>query len=182
MANVFCYGYALDGEELVFLNMGGPRSGVEAIRAKLGQGQIVNLSQWDAPSIELTAGEGNTGVYNAYLTNMQEARFVHCMLVHNRLTEPTYAGKSKTYIIQMDETQAKGQMLHHVRETVKLPVFDNWIDYLWQVGQHAKLIRNTRTGGGLVIKTIDLDQDSWGRLIQYGVAEKAISIPQTTSS
>ena len=178
IANVYCYGYALDGEELIFLNMGGPRSGVEAIRAKLSKGDIVNLMRWDAPSIELTAGEGNTGVYTAYLNNMQEARFVHCMLAHERLVHPNYKGNAKTYIIQMNEEQAKAQLLHLVRETVKLPVFHHWMDYLWQAGQVAKLVRNTRAGGGLTIKAIDLDVDSWGRLIQYGVAEKAIAIPQ----
>lgn len=178
-ANVHCYGYALDGSELIFLNMGGPRSGIEAIRAKLGKGDIVSLMQWDAPSIEFTAGEGNTGMYTAYLTNMQEARFVHCMLAHERLVTPNYNGNSKTYIIQTSEEQAKRQMLYHVRETVRLPVFDQWMSYLWEAGQIAKLIRNTRTGGGLVIKTIDLDIDAWGRLIQYGIAEKAISIPNS---
>jgi len=181
VANVFCYGYALDGDELIFLNMGGPRSGVEAIRAKLGKGDIVSLMQWDAPSIEFTAGEGNTGMYTAYLTNMQEARFVHCMLAHERLVTPNYNGNSKTYIIQINEAQAKRQMLHHVRETVRLPVFDHWINYLWEAGQAAKLIRNTRTGGNLVIKTIDLDVDAWGRLIQYGISEKAITIPHLSS-
>lgn len=178
VANIFCYGYALDGDELIFLNMGGPRSGVEAIRAKLSKGDIVNLMRWDDPSIELTAGEGNTGVYTAYINNMAEARFVHCMLVHERLVHPNYNGNTKTYIIQMSEEQAKAQLLHHVRETVKLPVFPHWIDYLWQAGQVAKLVRNTRAGGGLTIKTIDLDVDAWGRLIQYGVSEKAIAIPQ----
>jgi hypothetical protein len=179
IASVHCYGYALDGDELIFLNMGGPRSGVEAIRAKLSKGDIVNLMRWDAPSIELTAGEGNTGVYTAYINNMKEARFVHCMLAHERLVHPNYKGNAKTYIIQMSEEQAKAQLLHHVRETVKLPVFHHWIDYLWQAGLVAKLVRNTRAGGGLTLKTIDLDMDSWGRLIQYGVAEKAISIPQS---
>jgi len=178
VANVFCYGYALDGDELIFLNMGGPRSGVEAIRAKLSKGDIVSLMRWDDPSIELTAGEGNTGVYTAYINNMAETRFVHCMLVHERLVHPNYNGNAKTYIIQMSEEQAKAQLLHHVRETVKLPVFPHWIDYLWQAGQVAKLVRNTRAGGGLTIKTIDLDVDAWGRLIQYGVSEKAIAIPQ----
>ncbi|MEL7432309.1 MAG: hypothetical protein AAFN11_00020 [Chloroflexota bacterium] len=177
-ANVHCYGYAVDGDQLVFLNMGGPRSGIEAIRAKLSKGDIVNLMRWDAPSIELTAGEGNTGVYTAIINNMSEARFVHCILVHERMMEPNYSGKSTTYIIQMSEEQAKGQLLHHVRETVRLPVFSHWIEYLWTAGETAKLIRNTRTGGGLVIKTIDLDVDAWGRLIQYGIAEKVISIPE----
>jgi len=178
IANIHCYGYALDGDELIFLNMGGPRSGVEAIRAKLSKGDIVNLMRWDDPSIELSAGEGNTGVYTAYINNMAEARFVHCMLAHERLVHPNYNGSAKTYIIQMSEEQAKAQLLHHVRETVKLPVFPDWIDYLWQAGQVAKLVRNTRAGGGLIIKAIDLDVDAWGRLIQYGVAEKAITIPQ----
>ena len=64
---VFCYGYAVHDGVCVYVNMGGPRTGVEAIRAKLGKGDIVTLVPEDAPALELTAGEGNSGMYTAYL-------------------------------------------------------------------------------------------------------------------
>ena len=40
---------------------------VEAIRAKLIKGEIANCVPWDAPAVELTAGEGNTGMYTRHL-------------------------------------------------------------------------------------------------------------------
>ena len=178
IAHVFCYGYATDAGELIYLNMGGPRSGVEAIRAKLGKGEAINLIPDDAPAIELGAGEGNTGMYSAIMSNMSEVRFVHCILVHEKITDPNYNGKATTYIIEVNQTQAKGQLLHHIRETVNLPVFDEWIDYLWQAGQTAMLVRNCRAGGGVRIKSVSLDKDSWKRLITGGVAEEIISIPR----
>ena len=157
--------------------MGGPRSGVEAIRAKLSKADIVNLTPWDAPAIEITAGEGNTGMYNAIMSNMREARFVSCILLHERLTDPNYNGASTTYILQTSEAQAKGLLLHHVRQLVNVPVFDDWCDYLWDAGQSAMLVRNTRSGGGITMKTIILDSDSWGRLITGGLAENILQIP-----
>ena len=123
VANVYCYGYATDAGKLIYLNMGGPRSGVEAIRAKLSQGQAINLIPEDGPSIELTAGEGNTGMYSAFINNLSEARFVSIVLVHENWVDPNYSGNATTYIMQVSEAQAKGQLLHHIRELVSVPVF-----------------------------------------------------------
>ena len=181
VANVYCYGYAVDQGELIFLNMGGPRSGVEAIRAKLGKGDAVNLIPEDAPAIELTAGEGNSGMYSAIMSNISEARFTHCILVHEKLTDPNYNGSGRTYILQLDEVQAQGQLLHHIRETVSLPVFADWLDYLWSAGQTAMLVRSCRSGGGLTVKAVGLDPDSWQRLITGGVGQGIITIPPKSS-
>ncbi|MEO0599777.1 MAG: hypothetical protein AAF126_26935, partial [Chloroflexota bacterium] len=90
IANVFCYGYATHAGTLIYLNMGGPRSGVEAIRAKLAKGQAINLIPDDGPSVELTPGEGITGMYTAYINNMSEARFVSMILAHEYWVEPDY--------------------------------------------------------------------------------------------
>jgi hypothetical protein len=177
-ADVFCYGYATDTGTLIYLNMGGPRSGVEAIRGKLSKAHPVNLVPDDAPAMELTPGEEQTGKYTAILHNLSEARFMHCILVHEALIEPNYGGHATTYILQVSEAQARGQLLHHVRETVGLPVFDGWCDYLWRAGQTAMLVRNCRTGGGLTVKTVALDREAWTRLITGGVAEGLIAIPE----
>ena len=177
-ADVFCYGYATDTGTLIYLNMGGPRSGVEAIRGKLSKAHPVNLVPDDAPAMELTPGEEQTGKYTAILHNLSEARFMHCILVHEDLVEPAYGSKATTYIIQVDAEQARGQLLHHVRETVGLPVFDGWCDYLWRAGQTAMLVRNCRTGGGITVKAVTLDREAWTRLITGGVAEGLIAIPE----
>jgi hypothetical protein len=76
--NVWCYGYAIHEGICVFVNMGGPRMAVEAIRAKFSKSEIVNCVPWDAPAIELTAGEGNSGMYHDYMQNIPEAKFTIC--------------------------------------------------------------------------------------------------------
>jgi hypothetical protein len=86
--NVMCYGYAIHDSTLIYLSLGGPRMAVEAIRARLLKGEIVNLTPWDAPAIELTAGEGNTGMYTDFSQNITEARFQHTILLHEMLLHP----------------------------------------------------------------------------------------------
>jgi hypothetical protein len=176
--SVWCYGYATDAGTLIYLNIGGPRSGIEAVRGKLGNARPVNLLPDDAPAIELTPGENQKGTYTAILNNIREARFMHCILIHERLTAPDYSGKGTTYILQVDEEQAKGQMLHHVRQTVNVPVFAAWTDYLWRAGQTAMLIRNCRTSNSLVVRAVSLDKTGWRRLITGGLAGGIITLPQ----
>ena len=178
VANVHCYGYATQKGTLIYLNMGGPRSGVEAIRAKLAKGQAINLVPDDGPAVELTPGEGMTGMYTAFINNLSEARFVSMILVHEDWREPNYSGDATTYILRTADEQAKGQLLHHVRELVSVPVFPEWADYLWQAGQHAMLIRNCNAGGGITLKSLSLDATAWKRIITGGVANDIIHIPQ----
>lgn len=179
IANVFCYGYATHAGTLIYLNMGGPRSGVEAIRAKLAKGQAINLVPDEGPSVELTPGEGITGMYTAYINNMSEARFVSMILAHEHWVDPDYGGQATTYLMHLDDGQAKGQLLHHIRELVSVPVFPQWIDYLWQAGQTAMLLRNCKADGGITLKVLDLDSTAWKRIITGGVANGIIALPET---
>lgn len=175
--NVWCYGYAVHEGVCIYLNLGGPRMAVEAIRAKLAKGDIVNLHQWDAPSIELTAGEGNTGMYTAFTQNIPEAKFTSLILLHEMVTQPNYGGKSTTFILHVSEEQAMAQLRHHVTKLVKVPVFLDWTGYLWQAGQSAMLVRKARGAGGLDVLAVDLDVDSWTRLITGGLAKRIIQFP-----
>lgn len=150
----------------------------EAIRARLAKGDIVNLLPEDASAIELTAGEGNTGMYTDFLQNIPEARVASRILVHDSLLNPNYGGKSTTYIMQVNDYQAMKQLHNHVRELLNIAVFDDWTAYLWQAGQIAGLVRKTRSGGGLTIHAIELDIDAWTRLITGGLSEKVIALPE----
>lgn len=176
--NVWAYGYAVHEGVCIYLNMGGPRMAVEAIRAKLAKGDQVSCVPWDAPGIELTAGEGNTGMYAAFMQNIPEAKFTSLILCHELLTVPNYGGKSTTFIFHVSDEQAMAQLRHHVTKLVKVPVFPNWTGYLWQAGQSAMLIRKTRGAGGLDVLAVDLDVDSWTRLITGGLSQGIIRLPQ----
>jgi hypothetical protein len=86
--DVHCYGYAIHEGICIFVNMGGPRMAVEAVRAKLSKGDIVSCTPWDAPAVELTAGEGNSGMYHDYFANIPEAKFTSLILCHDLLVNP----------------------------------------------------------------------------------------------
>jgi hypothetical protein len=181
--SVHCFGYAIYDGTLIYLNLSGPRSGVEAIRAKLANGQPVNLHPPDAPSIELAPdndadGNPNTGRYTAFAQNIPEARYMSMILMHQWMIEPNYNGKSVTFILDTDETTTRAKLRHHIRQLVKCAVFDEWTDYLWTAGQAAMLVRKTRSGGGLTLWTIMLDSEAWARLITGGLAEGIITLPK----
>ena len=176
--SVWCYGYGIHDGICVYLNMGGPRMAVEAIRAKLSKGDIVSCVPWDAPSVELTAGEGNTGMYSAFMQNIPEAKFTSLILCHELLTQPNYGGASTTFMIHVSDEQAMAQLRQHITKLVKVPVFPEWTAYLWDAGQRAILLRPTRTGGDLKLWTISLDDSGWTRLITGGLAQNIIRLPQ----
>jgi hypothetical protein len=175
--SVYCYGYAIHENLCVYLNLGGPRMAVEAIRAKLSKGDMVNLVPWDAPAIELTAGEGATGMYTAFIQNISAAKFTSAILVHELLINPNYGGKSTTFILRTSDKQAMAKLKHHVTELVKVPMFDQWADFLYSAGQTAVLVRKTHAGGGLDLLTVNLDVEAWTRLITGGVEQGFIALP-----
>jgi hypothetical protein len=179
--NVWCYGYAVHEGICIYLNCGGPHMAVEAIRAKLSKSDIVSCVPWDAPSVELTAGEGNTGVYAAFTQNIPEAKFTSLILLHEMVTQPNYGGKATTFILHVSDEQAMAQLHQHVTKLVKVPVFPEWTGYLWQAGQAAMLVRKTRGAGGLDVLAVDLDVDSWTRLITGGLAQGVVQLPQSKS-
>ncbi|MEO8391437.1 MAG: hypothetical protein ABI700_00455 [Chloroflexota bacterium] len=174
---VFCYGYATHEEVCVYVNMGGPRVSVEAIRAKLGKGDIVTLVPDDAPAIELTAGEGNSGMYTDYLQTIPEARFTSLILLHDSVIHPNYNGASTTFLLQVSEAQAKSKLKQHVAQLVNVPVFDDWVEFLWAAGQAAFLLRPTHSAGSINLLTLSLDATAWTRLITGGVEQQIIQLP-----
>jgi hypothetical protein len=178
--NVWCYGYAIHEGICVYVNMGGPRMAVEAIRAKFSKGEIVTCVPWDAPAVELTAGEGNSGMYHDFMQKISEAKFTSLILCHDLLVNPNYGGKSTTFLLRTDEAQAAAKLKHYVTELVKVPVFDAWAGYLYHAGQTAMLVRQTRSAGDIDLLSVTLDVDAWTRLITGGIEQGVIALPTNT--
>ncbi len=176
---VFSYGWAVHEGVCIYLNMAGPRVAVEAIRAKLSKGDQVSVVPSDSPAIELTAGEGNSGMYQAYLHYLPEARFASLILLHEWVVTPNYGGKSTTFIFRTSESQAMAKLKHHITQLVNVPVFDSWTGYLYQAGQRAMLVRKTRSAGGIDLLSVDLDVDAWTRLITGGLEQQIIQLPRS---
>jgi len=175
---VFCYGYSVHEGVCIYVNMAGPRMGAEAIRAKLSKGDQVSVVPPNAPAVELTAGEGNSGMYHPYLHYLPEARFASLILVHDWAITPNYGGKSTTFIFRTSEAQAIAKLKHHITQLVNIPVFDIWSAYLYQAGQQAMLVRKARSAGGIDLLSVALDIDEWTRLITGGLEQRIITLPE----
>ena len=174
---VFCYGFAVYEGICIYVNMAGPRMGVEAIRAKLSKGDQVSVVPPNTPAIELTAGEGNSGMYHPYLHYLPEARFASLILVHDWAVTPNYGGKATTFIFRTNEAQAIAKLKQHVMQLVNIPVFEEWSAYLYEAGQRAMLVREARSAGGIDLLSVDLDVDAWTRLITCGLEQDLIRLP-----
>ncbi len=170
----YCYGLGIHQGQLLYLDMGGPRSSVEAIRAKISKHEQINLIPQDGPAIELSIGEEDR--YIDFTTNIPEAKFQHTILAHRMALEPVYGGKSLTFFIRTDDAQGKAKLKAHVFALVNIPVFDVWSHYLWEAGQKAMLVRRPRTLGGIDLWVVDLGVDAWTRLITGGVEQGIIPI------
>jgi hypothetical protein len=99
-------------------------------------------------------------------------------LLHEIVTQPNYGGKSTTFILHVSDEQATAQLYQHVTRLVKVPVFPEWMGYLWQAGQAAMLVRPTRAAGGVDLLTVTLDRDDWTRLITGGLSQGVISLSE----
>jgi hypothetical protein len=71
------------------------------------------------------------------------------------------------------------KLLHHIRELVSIPVFDQWTGYLYQVGQNAGLVHTPQCGGDIDLLVIDLDASAWTRLITGGLANHVLEFPNS---
>jgi hypothetical protein len=183
--NVTCYGYAVDEGICVYLNLGGPRTSVEAIRSTMNDGGIAQLTPFsDDPSLELTASSDQVdgvrkGMYETTMSNLSRARFFNAILLHETIVSPDYGGYGHTYLINpLDQAgHDREKMMHHLKMFLQIAVFDCWTDYLWQAGRDAKLIRNVRTGGGIQMWKLSLRRQAWTRIVSGGLYEDIIAIP-----
>jgi hypothetical protein len=180
--SVYCYGYALHKDMCIVLNLGGPHMAVEAIRARLNNGEVVNLTHHNGPSLDLEPGwdeEGAPlkGAYTVFVQNLPEAKFTSMILCHKHLVEPRYQAQGTTYIIRTDQEQAQAHLLKHLRAMLNVALFDEWDDYLWQAGEIANLLGPTRSEA-LDVLALHTDAEAWMRVITGGLARQLIRLPE----
>jgi len=180
--SVYCYGYALHKDMCIVLNLGGPHMAVEAIRARLNNGEVVNLTHHNGPSLDLEPGwdeEGAPlkGAYTVFVQNLPEAKFTSMILCHKHLVEPRYQAQGTTYIIRTDQEQAQAHLLKHLRAMLNVALFDEWGDYLWQGGEIANLLGPTRSEA-LDVLALHTDAEAWMRVITGGLARQLIRLPE----
>ncbi|KAB2902651.1 MAG: hypothetical protein F9K27_16005 [Anaerolineae bacterium] len=175
----FAFGAALDGQQLVYLDVAGPATSVEAVWAKLAQGKetaIVPLER-DTEKIVLRSAEGKL---KRFERKVEGIGIYHLLLIHHDLLEPVYAELSTTYLFltsHKDQTTAK--LGAHIQALVDIAVFPQWFNYLVQQGRVEGLLKPLTCYGGVKLWRVTLDRDAWSRLICRGLQQQQIQLPNT---
>src|SRR5262249_43305687 len=131
-------------------------------------------------SIYLEPNKG--GLYTRYQKKIDWLGIDHLVLVHEDLAEPAYpvAGEAKevglTYILAVSEAQRRAKLGEHIRQTVKVAVFEMWFDYLYTEGRSHGLVRDC-VGYGLDACSVRLDVLKWTEIITTGLTAKRIQFP-----
>lgn len=173
----FAFGAALDGQQLVYLDVAGPATSVEAVWAKLAQGKetaIVPLER-NTEKIVLRSAEGKL---KRFERKVEGIGIYHLLLIHHDLLEPVYAELSTTYLFltsHKDQTTAK--LGAHIQALVDIAVFPQWFNYLVQQGRVESLLKPLTCYGGVTMFRVTLDKAQWERLICRGLNQRSISLP-----
>ena len=173
----FCFGAALDGQQLIYLDLAGPATSVEAVWAKLAQGKECYIipPERDAQKIVLRSEEGKL---KRFERKVEGIGIYHLLLVHRDIFEPQYEELSTTYLfLTSDKDQTTAKLGSHIQELVDIAVFPAWYPYLVQQGRVEHLITPLNCYGGVQLWKINLSKSEWERLICRGLSHSSISLP-----
>jgi len=174
---VHSFGYLQLGSQLVYLNMGGPRMAVEAIRARLSRGETIFLNPDDAPSVELSIN--SKGAFEDYSENMSSHHFQHTILLHRNMF-PNYSEPAEltfAFILAKSPEQVYSSFHQHLNQLINLPVFPHWLPTLWATGMSAQIIEKC-SGVGAVGYGVFLKASDWEHIISLGVSTGALPLSE----
>lgn len=179
--DVYSYGYLTLGNQLVFLNMGGPRMAVEAIRARLSRGEMIHLTPEDAPAEEFTVT--GMGKFEDYTENMSSHHFQNTILIHRNIAPNYNEADTLTFalILAQSPKQVYSTFHQHLHQLLGVAVFPHWIPTLWATGLSAKFIEKC-SGVGAVGYGVYLKATDWESIISIGVSTGALPLSETAES
>lgn len=172
----FCYGAALDGQQLVYLDIAGPATSVEAVWAKLAQ----NKECYVIPPVETASKiilRSAEGVLKRLQRKVEGIGIYHLLLLHRDLVEPEYAEISTTYLFLIDKTQSTAKLGAHIQQLVDIAVFPIWHSYLVQQGRVEGLLLPLTCHGGVKLWKVILDKSQWERVICRGLSQRSLTLP-----
>jgi hypothetical protein len=173
----FAFGCAIDGGQLVYLDVAGPATSVEAVWAKIAQGKEAAIipPERDAQKIILRSEEGKL---KRFERKVEGIGVYHLLLIHYDILEPTYAELSKTYLfLTADKDQTTAKLGAHITELVDIAVFPEWHKFLVQQGRMEGLLTPLTCYGGANMFRVTMDKQSWERLICRGLQQQQIQLP-----
>lgn len=165
--------------DLVYLNVAGPATAVEAVWAQLAQRKRAIFQP-------LAGGRGifiqHGGIdklegspFTRFQRRIPGLAIEHLILLDKRMTQPTYSERGETFAFDLPGlAEIAGR---HVRRLVDLAVFPQWFGPLVEAGKAVRLISPCLCTGKPILYRIDLDKSRWQRLISQLLEKGELSWP-----
>ncbi len=166
----------------VYISVAGPATSVEALWAKLSQGKEATVIPDDHTQQAIYLEPNAAGLYTRFQKKIEALGIDHLILVHEDMAEPTYptaTGEKEaatTYIMKVSDDQLIAKLGEHVRKTVKVAVFDQWLPFLLGEGRAKGLVRDCAGYGNQAI-SVKLDTLKWTSFITSGLSSGGIALP-----
>lgn len=179
VGDAFCYGAALHQQIPVYLDIAGSATSVEAVWAKLANGQEARItppSNSSHPEIILQPVE--KGTLQRLQRKIEGLSLHHLLLLHKSMMTPCYAETGFTHLIITEPQQASAMLGHHILQLTQIAVYPEWYNYLVKRGRESGLLVKCQCYGGIQVFTLHLDRTAWEGLITTGLNLKAIHLPR----
>jgi hypothetical protein len=169
-ADLPCFGYARAniGEQLVYLNVAGPKTLIESMRSHIFKGNPISLLEGGeairlVPDLKLE--KGAPSAYTTFEYALTAALMRHVFMIHRKLYE-TLPGHPQHYLIQAD----RQALMRIVAEQTGLPLLPAWSPILWQLAEQANLVRLCQ-GNPIPFYRLITNKDIWRKAIQAALNE-----------
>lgn len=168
---VWCLGLATepDGEECVYLSIGGPQESVMAHRAA-----FLEHAPLEANGIFLYRREGE------YLTTsvpLPETGMTHLVLLHAQAALPTQAAGEDFYTLSRLAHPDLAVFFAQLNRATPVPLLPAWTTYLWSTGVRAELITAAAQQRGTHLWRVKVK--GWDRVVERGIRVGALKPPAT---
>lgn len=175
--DAFAFGAALglDGT-LLYLDLVGSKTAVESVWAQLDLGRMLKIISLEHRTEHALIGEkaGFKRFQRGLITGAE-----HLLILHKDVAETIYPDTAQTAIFYPDHAQAVARLIYHLTQLVTVPIFPEWHDYLWRLGEQHRLIMPCKCLG--VTKPycyrLLLSAKRWTEIICAGLKTKTICLP-----
>lgn len=191
-AGVMCTGLVFGPETVcAMIGMIGPQNGIVAARVQMNVGNSAPVKVHTVGGSYDVYNKGMSSQYVDYTAKIPVAKVTSSIVVHKNIVAPNYYNLSADnwagFFVksEADETWKK-KMLNHIKASVNIPIFPQWLDYLLDEGKYQGLyyqvvqpkIRRDVPLPGPKLYVAFMRPTSWQEVVQDGLRKRKIRIAQ----
>jgi hypothetical protein len=158
-----------DNDDVVYLQMVGPKQAVRANWAALGGGRV----QWiGRQRVELDGMKRHTLVQTALPCGWLDA-----VLIHRQASLQAMQPEEPFYLLDSGDGQIPPLFYPMLNKCLAIPLLETWSDYLWARGREERLIEvlNEGEGQGYAAWRVLPAPEAWQSVVTGGLSLKSIS-------